>query len=212
MAHTQVEKTLAEAERAHADDPERAELLARARRFKSSWVELAASLTECKRHARWKGWGYDSFEDYARRELHLRQETVDKLTGSYLFLHQKAPEVLSRDGAREKIPSFQSVDFLRRAEEQPEAPEEAVAELRRRVIDDGAALPALQRKYREVIFPLGDEEKRGRDAKALRQAARRLGELLDGTEAVERALAGEVRGALERLLAALGDDADERDE
>jgi hypothetical protein len=206
MVRTRTDEALAAAEQEHADDPERVELLARARRFKASWVELAEALTEVRRRGAWKRWGHASFDDYARKELHLRQETVDKLTGSFQFLQRKAPEVLGRDGVRAPIPSYQSIDFLRRAEEQEGVPQDTMAELRSRVIDDGAALPAISRKYREVVFPLGADEKRERQATALRGAARRLHELLDGTDAVSKRIAGEVRQSLERLIEALGDD------
>ena len=40
MARTKIDAELAAAAEAHGDDPERAELLQRARRFKSSWIEL----------------------------------------------------------------------------------------------------------------------------------------------------------------------------
>ena len=40
---TKTEAALEAAEREHIDDPERAEVLARARRFKSSWLELATN-------------------------------------------------------------------------------------------------------------------------------------------------------------------------
>src|SRR5258708_17591555 len=116
MHRTKTETALAEAEVAHADDPERAELLRRARRFKASWIELAEALTLAKRGGRWRQWGYDSFEAYAKSELRLRQETVDKLTGSYSFLKRRAPSVLARDALRQPIPSYEAVDFLRRAE------------------------------------------------------------------------------------------------
>ena len=76
MYRTKTEAALAEAEKAHADEPERAELLRRARRFKASWVELAEALTDAKRGRRWREWGYESFESYAKNELKLRQETV----------------------------------------------------------------------------------------------------------------------------------------
>src|SRR5688572_17769689 len=98
MARTKTEAALAAAERQHADDPERAELLARARRFKASWLELAEALSEVRKAGHWKRWGFGSFEEYTKKELHLRQETVDKLTGSFLFLRRSAPEVLDRDG------------------------------------------------------------------------------------------------------------------
>ncbi|HMI86187.1 MAG TPA: hypothetical protein VK550_18965, partial [Polyangiaceae bacterium] len=84
MPKTKVETALAAAEMAHADDPERVDLLRRTRQFKASWIELAEALTESRRRGGFRRWGYDSFEDYTRRELFLRQETVDKLTGSFL--------------------------------------------------------------------------------------------------------------------------------
>ena len=49
MERTKTDSALAEAEQAHADDPERAELLRRARRFKTSWIELAEALTATRR-------------------------------------------------------------------------------------------------------------------------------------------------------------------
>ena len=101
-------------------------MLRRARQFKASWIELAEALTESRRRGDFRRWGYDSFEDYTRRELFLRQETVDKLTGSFLFLKKRAPEVLARDGLSRTIPSYQVVDFLRRAETESDAPESTV--------------------------------------------------------------------------------------
>src|SRR5580692_2951018 len=113
MHRTKTDAAMADAERAHADDPERAELLRRARRFKASWVELGEALTAIKRSGGFRDWGYDSFEAYAKNELHLRQETADKLTGSFAFLQKRAPAVLARDPLRDPIPSYQAVDFLR---------------------------------------------------------------------------------------------------
>ncbi len=168
---TKTEALLEQAERDHADDPERAELLRRARRFKSSWLELAQALTAAKRSGRWKDWGYESLEAYAKNELHLRAETVDKLTGSYTFLQRKAPSVLARDPLSESIPSYQSVDFLRRADASEGAPRETVDAIRRRVIDDGASASAVSREYRDVVFPIDDGTRKARDAAGLRTAA-----------------------------------------
>ena len=206
---TKTEAALEEAELAHADDPERAELLRRARRFKSSWVELAQALTGIKRSNRWKEWGYDSLDAYARTELHLRPETVDKLTGSYTFLQRKAPSVLerlSRDSLDKPIPSYQSVDFLRRAESSESAPRDTVDAIRRRVLDDGASAAAVSREYRDVVFPIDDAQRKARDAAGLRNVATRLRELLGDTRAVPRKLASEVGGALDRLLEVLAMD------
>src|SRR5262249_14501455 len=149
-------------EEMHEDHPERAELLRRARRFKASWIELAEALTEAKRSGRWKAWGFETFEEYAGKELHLRPETVDKLTGSYSFLQRRAPAVLSRDGLAAPVPSYQAIDFLRRAEEQG-GPEEAVEAIRRKVIDEAVPLPQVAREYKDVVFPIDDKTRMKRD-------------------------------------------------
>jgi hypothetical protein len=198
---TKTDAALAEAEEAYAeDDPQRAELLARARRFKSSWVELAEALTRVRQGAEWKRWGYDSFESYAKTELHLRPETVDKLTGSFAFLKRRAPEVLIRDGVKRSIPSYQSVDFLRRAEETNSAPPAVVADLRKRVLEEAAP---VSREQKEQVFPIDEATRKQRDAAALKNVATRLRELLGGTRAVPRKTASEAAAALDRLLEAL---------
>jgi hypothetical protein len=203
MHRTKTDEALEEAERANEDDPERAELLRRARRFKASWIELAEALSAVRRNGRWKEWGYDSFEAYAKRELHIRQETADKLTGSYTFLKRRAPTVLARDALRDPIPSYQAVDFLRRAEAQGDAPREAVNEIRRRVLEEAAPVATIARAYGDVVFPIDDERRKARDIAGLKNVARRLRELLSESRAVPKKLASEVDGVLERLVEAL---------
>jgi hypothetical protein len=203
MHRTKTEAALAEAEAAHADDPERAELLRRARRFKASWIELAEALTQTKRGGRWRKWGYDSFEAYAKGELYLRQETVDKLTGSYSFLQRRAPSVLARDALREPVPSYHAVDFLRRAEASDDAPREAVEAIRKRVLEEAAPVAAVSRAYKDVVFPVDEDTRRARDVAGLKNVAKRLRELLAETRCVPRKLAGHVSGALDELLQAL---------
>jgi hypothetical protein len=209
MHRTKTEAALAEAERSHVDDPARAELLRRARFFKASWIELAEALTRAKRERHWKRWGFDSFEAYAKAELHLKQETVDKLTGSYSFLKRRAPAVLTRDAVREPIPSYQAVDFLRRAEDRSEAPADALEAIRHRVLVDAAPVGAVSRVYRDVAFPVDASQRRARDVAGLKNVAKRLRELLDGTTIVPRSLASEVSDALGKLLDAVTSDADE---
>jgi len=203
MHRTKVDAELAAAEDTHADDPVRSELLRRTRRFKASWIELGEALSDARRGGDFTRWGYASFEDYARLELHLRQETVEKLVGSFLFLKKRAPRVLGRDGLSSPIPSYQAVDFLRRAEAQEDAPEEAVEAIRRRVIDEGAALPAVVRQFRDVVFPVDERARKERDLAALLNVAKRLRELLDETRIVPRKLAAEVGEGLDRLLASV---------
>ena len=112
--------------------------------------------------------------------------------------------MLERDGLASPIPSYQAVDFLRRAEEADGAPEGAVGEIHRLVLDEAAPLAAVARQYKDVVFPMSDDDRRSRDASTLRSAAARLRDLLPETKAVPRKLAGEVASAGEKLLAALG--------
>ena len=200
MARTKVDEELEVTELTFADDPERANIVARVRRFKASWIELAEALNDVKRGNRFQSWGYESFEDYARKELRLKPDTVDKLLGSFTFLRKRAPEVLERDGVARSIPSYQAIDFLRRAEESTDAPQEAVAELRKRVIDDGAALPLIQKQFKDVVFPPSADERRDRDKNAIVNTATRLRDLLNDTRAVPRHVAVEVRTALSTML------------
>ncbi len=204
MHRTKTEAALADAERAHSDDPERAEVLARARRFKASWIELAEALSGIKRSGRWKEWGYESFEAYAQGELRIRPATVEKLTGSYGFLKRRAPSVLERDALQEPIPSYHAVDYLRRAEASEDAPRGAVEEIRRRVLDEAAPVATLAKAYGDVVFPIDPAARKARDVAGLKNVAKRLRELLAETRAVPRKLAGEVDEALDRLLEAIG--------
>src|SRR6185369_14673633 len=133
MSRTKVDAELAQSETQHANDPERVDVIAKVRRFKASWFELGEALSEQKKSQSFKQWGFSTFEDYCKKELHLRQDTVEKLTGSFTFLRARAPEVLRRDGRDSVIPSYQAVDFWRRAEE-AEAPKEALREIRQHVL------------------------------------------------------------------------------
>ena len=181
-------------------------MIARVRRFKASWYELGSALTEMRRTEAFKSWGFADFEDYCKKELHLRRETADKLTGSYAFLRRAAPEVLERDGRQAPIPSYQSVDFLRRAEEESDAPPETLSELRRQVIEEGAELPKISRLYRQVVFPIDAEEREADRRRALKQAVGKLVELIAlarEDKLVPANLCAEVEEPLQRLAATL---------
>jgi hypothetical protein len=209
MSRTKTDDVLANAEIQHAHDPERAEMIARVRRFKASWFELGEALVEVKRHDGFKKWGYASFEDYCRRELHLKSETADKLTGSFAFLRKRAPEVLRRDGREAPIPSYQAVDFLRRAEE-AEAPPETLREIRRHVLDEGTSLPKVSRLYREAVFPLDADETAQKQQATLASAVKRLLEQLQVARAeklLPAKLCAELEDPLERAAAHLAKEA-----
>ena len=178
MDQTNVDRALAELEEQHADDPERVEVVRRTRRFKSSWLQLGEALSEVKRGKTWEKWGYDTFETYAKVELKLRMDTVEKLTGSFMFLHKRAPEVLKRDPLESHLPSYQAIDFLRRAEER-----------------------------NDEEHTVSAEGKKTKDRKELKATAIKLRDLLAVTEAVPRRLASTLGAAVDELLSELAADA-----
>lgn len=206
MPRTKVDAELEEAARAHESDPERREAIECSRRFKASWIELAAVLVRVRKTRAFERWGYESFEKYARTELRLRPETADKLTGSYSFLERKAPEVFSRDGVTSRFPSYQSVDFLRRAEETGHADREVMKDLRRKVLDEGASVASISKDYRDVLFPMSRGERHERERAMLRSLAERLVKELGSSRTVEKELAERVQRTLEALLEALPPD------
>ncbi len=208
MHQTNVDRALAALEEQHADDPERAELLRRTRRFKASWLELAQALAEVKRGKTWERWGYDSFEAYTKSELKLRPDTVEKLTGSYVFLHKRAPEVLKRDPLDAPLPSYQAIDFLRRAEERaeeaPEAvPDETISDIRKRILDDGVPVATVAKLYNDTLFPVSEGQKKDNDRRTIKATASKLRDLLADTSAVPKGLASTVGEALDELLTEL---------
>lgn len=207
MHQTNVDRALAALEERHADDPERVELLRRTRRFKASWIELAEALAEVKRGKAWERWGYDSFEAYTKGELKLNSSTVDKLTGSYMFLHKRAPEVLTRDPLDTPLPSYQAVDFLRRAEESAEATEETMTDIRKRILDDGTPVATVARLYKDTLFPVTEGEKKEKDRSAIKSTATKLRDLLADTNAVSKKVANSVGEALDELLSELAGEA-----
>lgn len=205
-SHTKLDSALAAAERRFASEPERAELIARTRRFKASWIELAESLSACQKAQRYTKWGFASFEEYYRKELHLKTSTVNKLVGSYAFLRKSAPEVLERDGITQEYPTIQSIDFLRRAEEAAEegqVPAELLAEVRRAVIDDNLAFGKVARQFKETLFPSDiDEEKAKRRKETLRLAQKLIEALAVLADSVPEAVLERVQEAVNQLLAA----------
>lgn len=187
-------------------DPERADALAKARSFKRTWLELAEALERVQKHDSWRRWGFTDFDAYCRKELHLRSSTVQKLLGSFRFLESSAPKVLERARTMPEapIPSMAAVDFVMKATDRGAADDETMADLRRVAFEEGAETPVLTKKFKEVAFPVGDEERDERLRSQLTGAARRLSSLVgEETGPIPRALAVRVEEILTELLAAL---------
>lgn len=210
MQQTNVDKALAALEEQHSDDPERAGMLRLTRRFKASWLELGEALSETKRSKSWERWGYPSFDEYAKTELKLRADTVEKLTAGFMFLHKSAPQVLQRDPLEAPLPSYQAIDYLRRAEERvaedESIPKEMIADVRKKILDDNAPLATVARLYNDTLFPVSDHDKRESAKKSIKTTAAKLRDLLAESDAVSKQIASTLGDALDELLSELAAD------
>jgi hypothetical protein len=186
-------------------------MLRLSRRFKTTWIELGEALTRVKKAEAWKRWGYESFEVYAKNELKLRGDTVEKLTGSFMFLHKRAPEVLTRDPIETTLPSYMAIDYLRRIEEKAEAddsiPKQAVEEVRHKILEEGQPMAKVARLYKDTLFPTTEHQKKEAARKDIKKVATKLRDLLAETDALPKKVVSSVDTALDELLAELGGEA-----
>src|SRR5690349_14576288 len=137
-----------------ANDPLRADTLAKARAFKRTWLELAEALTRVQNQRSFEAWGYSDFDAYCRKELHLRSSTVAKLLGSYRFLETSARRVIERardtEALEGPIPSLPAVEFVQKATERAAADPETLDTIRRVAFEEGVEAPILARRFKDV--------------------------------------------------------------
>jgi hypothetical protein len=180
-AVSQAERTLEDKMLAFAGDPERVDALVKARNFKRTWIELAERLSAIRDRQSWKRWGHDSFEAYYRSELQLKAATVAKLVGNFSYLQAEAPRVIERARREDDsapVPSLKAVEFVARAAERGAADDDTMDEIRRAAFDEGAEAPLLSRRFKEVAFPVSDNERVERLRAQLVSTARRLANLI----------------------------------
>lgn len=192
-----------------ANDPLRADTLQKARAFKRTWLELAEALTRVQSHQSWQEWGFNDFDAYCRKELHLRSSTVAKLLGSYRFLETSAPRVIERargatDSFEAPIPSLPAVEFVQKATERAAADAETLQTIQRVAFDEGADAPILARRFKDVAFPETDRERREKVRQSIAQTARRLSSLIAEEDSpVPKKLAIRVEELVGELLEAI---------
>ena len=134
---------------ATASDPLRQTVVSAARRFKSTWVELGKLLVRVRDEGLFEGWGFQSFEAYCSKELHIRKATAQKLVRSFGFLAKHDPKALEDEGLPQRAPAFEVVEVLADAEERGQLspneyqsiresiwnPERSSAELKRELVE-----------------------------------------------------------------------------
>ncbi len=182
--------------------------LAAAIDFKRSWVELAERLSTVEKEGEFKAWGYRTFEAYAQHELHLRRDTVSKLLKSYGFLSTYEPrmlEDLERKGEPMSVPSYQALDVLAEARQNPYLSERDYKELRDHVFREDPTPAQIRKTVREkapepVKKEVVDPSERHRKALAL--AERLYGLLVEADDLPERVTQAmeEVVGGLRQVL------------
>lgn len=206
VASTKTDRKLEDKMLAAAADPERANVICKARSFKRSWLELAEALTQVLEKGNWEGWGYSSFDAYCKKELQVTPSTAAKLTGSFRFLKTKAPTIIERSHRDESamIPDVKAVDFVQRAEERGAADEDTMAEIRQMAFDEGARAPMLARRFKSVAFPVSESDVESKLLGQLSSTAKKLAALIaEPNLPVSHEIAVELEVALGKLQDAL---------
>lgn len=119
----------------------RRHILECSKNFKTSWIELGRSLYAVSKDKLYKEWGYGSFDIYVAREIGIRKQTAVKLLRSYFFLEKEEPHYLKSDyienSDAKMIPSYESVDVLRKAKNKKSIDENDYNALKREVFEKG---------------------------------------------------------------------------
>ena len=186
-------------------------VLASARQFKSSWVDLGEKLLKVKREGLFQEWGYQDFIDYCRKEVRIKQPTAQKLTLAYRYLEQKEPDLLQQDKGLLPVPDYRSVDLLRQAEEEQRLSQDEISQLRHAVLSENRSFPTVRQRFSQANRSHQDSlEQRRMAVRAALSAGRRLSSALEGLDGLKEEIAGPLERLIENLEGALNP-ADEPD-
>ena len=197
---------------AKRDEAFRMEVVAKARSFKRSWVDMAESLVEVRTRGYFQKWGYETLHGYALEELNIKRGTVDKLTGSYQALEQHVPHVLQWDGVAQSMPDMDAVEYFAKAVEprrdedgEPAEgpPREVIDELKQAIFEDQINPSSLRRRFNPMLNPRPEVDPKKELLARVKAQAKRLEELLGGVEGLTEERVEQVTSALDELRADL---------
>ena len=154
-------------------ESERYQVLATAKQFKSSWVELGEWLAKVSNKKQFSEWGFTSFEDYCSKEIRIRRQTAEKLLLAFRFLERREPSLLERKEGR-PLPDYRSIDLLRKADEREHFSMEEYSELRQAVIEEERNHPSIAKQFREMTHSHQPEQKTLHQHRNALLAAKRL--------------------------------------
>ncbi|MBF0252994.1 MAG: hypothetical protein HQL29_04180 [Candidatus Omnitrophica bacterium] len=119
----------------------RYKVLESAKKFKTSWIDLGQTLYTVWKDKLYQEWGYKEFDNYTRKEIGIKSQTSLKLLRSYGYLEQESPEHLKHEVINERdtktIPTYESVDVLRRASGKKDLGTADVSTIKRKVLEEG---------------------------------------------------------------------------
>ena len=126
-----------------------------AKEFKLSWLQLGQGLYSIWRDKLYHSWGFEKFEDYVIRELGLKKPLALKLVKTYFFVEQDEPVYLNKEFAESRetaiVPSYESLDVLRRARSSKEVTREDYTKLRKDVFEKGKEASLVRKDLTAII-------------------------------------------------------------
>jgi len=158
-------------------DPARRRVLESAKNFKTSWIELGQALYAVWKDKLYRNWGYYQFDAYTSKEIGIRKDTALKLLRSYYFLEKEEPQYVDRETINKAdtaaVPTYESIDVLRRAKGKKDLDEADYASLRKNVLERGEDVRVIKKdltslmRQREEIEP--EEARKKRKAALVRR-------------------------------------------
>ena len=166
-------------------------VLVAAKRFKSTWAELGKLLVQVRDEAKFEQWGYESFESYCLKELHIRKQTALKLTRSFSFLAKhESPETLKDEEFPQRAPAFEVVEVLADAADRGQLSPSEYRSLRDSIWDPDKPATELKREFTERFpRPAPEPPPENLQLRRLAQTARKLASELSGCRRVPSAVA-----------------------
>lgn len=175
-------------------------VLLAARRFKASWAEMGKLLVEVKNGAKAEEWGYESFDVYVKKELHIRPTTALKLIRAFSFVEKYEPKVVEAEDFPVRAPAFEVVEVLADAEERGKLTPSEYKSIRESIWDADKSTAELRRELVDR-FPRPSPPA-DLSVRRFAQVARRLANDMASSKAVPKAVverAGALADDLEEL-------------
>jgi hypothetical protein len=185
-------------------------ILESAKSFKTSWVSLGRALYAVHKDKLYKEWGYSTIEVYILKEIGIKKPTAMKLLRSYYFLEKEEPQYLQKEYADQAsaavMPSYESIDLLRKAKSNKALDEEDYEKIKKNVFEVGKDpqlikrdLTTLMRQRKEVNPEEEQERARTMTIKRYLSTLRAMKREIEISKLLPITLLKETEGLIEKL-------------